>query len=160
MKYIVLISALVALGCNGKLTDEQKRKIKEERADSQLKKISEAEITEAAFSFGRSLAQMIEKGDKTLLNKSVIDSLEATYSVEIVEMKTSDSTLRAIEKRVIEAYVAGGDAATLNDNIQKTTGDSILYTKPLMIQQADGSMLFSKALGIRMSKKQVILAIK
>ncbi len=160
MKYVVLISALMAFGCNGKLTDEQKRKIKEERADSQLKKITEAEITEAAFVYGRSLAQVIEQNDKSLLTKSVIDSLEAAYSVEIIELKTNDSTLRAIEKRVIEAYVGGGDATALSDNIQKTTGDSILYTKPLMLQQADGSVLFSKALGIRMSKKQVVRSIK
>lgn len=160
MKYVVLISALIVFGCNGKLTDEQKRKIKEEREDSQIKKITEAEITEAAFVYGRSLARVIEENDKSLLNKSVIDSLEAAYSVEIIELKTNDSTLRAIEKRVIEAYVGGGDATALSDNIQKTSGDSILYTKPLMMQQADGSVIFSKALGIRMSKKQVVLAIK
>jgi hypothetical protein len=160
MKYLVIICAFVMVGCNGKLTDEQKRKIKEEREEGQIKKITEAEITESAFAYGRTIAERIEQRDKTLSNNSLIDSLEVSYSVEIVEMKTTDSTLRAIEQKIIEAYVSGGDATALSDNIQKTSGDSILYTKPLMAQQADGSVIFTKALGIRMSKKQVIRTIK
>ncbi|MFM9838140.1 MAG: hypothetical protein ACKVOQ_07735 [Cyclobacteriaceae bacterium] len=160
MKYALLISFLVFISCNGKLTDEQKRKIREEREESQIKKISDADITEAAFEYGRTITSIIEKHDKSLTNKILIDSLEKAFEVEIISMKTDDSTLRAIEKKVIEAYTLGGNSAALSDNVQKVGKDSVLYTKPLMRELPDGSVEFTRALGLRISKRQIIRSIK
>lgn len=160
MKYALLISFLVFISCNGKLTDEQKRKIREEREESQIKKISDADITEAAFEYGRTITSIIEKHDKSLTNKILIDSLEKAFEVEIISMKTDDSTLRAIEKKVIEAYTLGGNSAALSDNVQKVGKDSVLYTKPLMRELPDGSIEFTRALGLRISKRQIIRSIK
>jgi predicted NAD-dependent protein-ADP-ribosyltransferase YbiA (DUF1768 family) len=160
MKYALLISSLVFVSCNGKLTDEQKRKIREEREESQIKKISDADITEAAFAYGRTITGIIEKRDKSLTNKILIDSLEKAFEVEIISMKTDDSTLRAVEKKVIEAYTSGGNSVTLSDNVQKMGKDSILYTKPLMRELPDGSVEFTRALGLRISKRQIIRSIK
>ena len=158
MKYIVSVCFLLLLSCTGKLTDEQKRKIREEREESQLRKISEADITEAAFEYGRMITAIIEKRDVELKQSLFIDSLEKAFSVEIISMKTDDATLRAVEKQVIEAYVSGGTIA-LNDNVQKMGKDSILYTKPLMSEMSDGSVVFAKALGLRMSKREIIRTI-
>ena len=158
MKYIVSVCFLLLLSCTGKLTDEQKRKIREEREESQLRKISEADITEAAFEYGRMITAIIEKRDVELKQSLFIDSLEKVFSVEIISMKTDDATLRAVEKQVIEAYVSGGTIA-LNDNVQKMGKDSILYTKPLMSEMSDGSVVFAKALGLRMSKREIIRTI-
>jgi hypothetical protein len=159
MKYIIGFCFLVLLSCNGKLTEEQKRKIREERKESQLKKISEVDITEAAFQSGRTITNIIEKRDIELTQPTFIDSLEKVFSVEIISMKADDSTLRAIEKQVIEAYISGGNI-DLNDNVQKVGKDSILYTKPMMRKMPDGSVVFVKALGLRMSKKEVIRTIR
>ena len=158
MKYMVSICFLLLLSCTGKLTDEQKRKIREEREESQLRKISEADITEAAFEYGRMITAIIEKRDVELKQSLFIDSLEKVFSVEIISLKTDDATLRAVEKQVIEAYVSGGTIA-LNDNVQKMGKDSILYTKPLMSEMSDGSVVFAKALGLRMSKREIIRTI-
>jgi nitrous oxide reductase len=160
MKKFAWIGCLLLIACNGTLTDEQKRKIREEREESQIKRISDAEITEAAFAYGRSISTLLEKRDKLLVNKTLIDSLETAYDVEIITLQTNDSTLRAIEQKVIEAYIAGANSASLGDNIQKMGKDSILYTKPLMIEKKDGSVAFTKALGIRMAKRAVIRTIK
>jgi nitrous oxide reductase len=160
MKYALLISFFVFISCNGKLTDEQKRKIREEREESQIKKISDADITEAAFEYGRTITDIIEKRDKSLTNKILIDSLEKAFEVEIISMKTDDSTLRAIEKKVIEAYTSDGNSATLSDNVQKVGKDSVLYTKPLMRELPDGSVEFTRALGLRIAKRQIIRSIK
>jgi hypothetical protein len=129
MKYVFVLSLLVFVSCNGKLTDEQKRKIREEREESQIKKISDADITEAAFEYGRTITNIIEKRDKSLSNKNLIDSLEDAFDVEIISMKTDDSTLRSVEKKVIEAYASGGSSVTLSDNVQKMGKDSVLYTR-------------------------------
>ena len=158
MKYMVSICFLLLVSCTGKLTDEQKRKIREEREESQLRKISEADITEAAFEYGRMITAIIEKRDVELKQSLFIDSLEKVFSVEIISMKTDDATLRAVEKQVIEAYVSGGNIA-LSDNVQKMGKDSILYTKPLMSEMPDGSVVFAKALGLRMSKREIIRTI-
>ncbi|NOS93062.1 MAG: hypothetical protein HOP30_14155 [Cyclobacteriaceae bacterium] len=160
MKKFVWIFCLSLVACNGTLTEEQKRKIREEREQSQIKKISEADITEAAFANGRIITTLLEKRDKQLKNSALIDSLEKAFNVEIIDMQTNDSTLRAIEQKVIEAYIGGGSSASLSDNVQKMGKDSMLYTKPLMLEKKDGSVEFTKALGVRMSKQNVIRSIK
>lgn len=160
MKYVVLLSLLALISCNGKLTDEQKRKIREEREESKIKKISEADMTEAAFAYGRKITDIIERRDNSLSNQKLIDSIEVAFGVEIISMQPNDSTLRAIEKQIIEAYTSGGSGVTLSDNVQKMGKDSILYTKPLMRDQPDGSVVFSKALGLRIAKREIIRTIK
>jgi len=160
MKHILFISLLIFISCDGKLSEEQKRKIREEREESKIKKISEADITEAAFAYGRSITAIIEKRDVALANKALIDSLEQAYQIEIISMKTDDATLREVEKKIIEAYTSGADPASMGDNVQKMGKDSILYTKPLVQTMPDGSVQFTKALGLRMAKRQIIRTIK
>jgi len=57
----------------------------------------------------------------------------------------------------LNAYQANTKAS---DNIQKMGIDTLLYTKPITREHPDGSTEFLKALGIRITKKQIILAIK
>jgi hypothetical protein len=160
MKYFIPLFALILVSCNGKLTDEQKRKIREEREESQIKKINEADITEAAFHYGRTITDIIDKRDKLMSNKAFLDSLENAYGVEIISMQKHDPTLRAVEKKVMEAYVSEGSIIALNDNVQKMGKDSILYTKPLMRELPNGSVTFTSAMGLRIPKKQIIRTIK
>jgi len=58
MKYCILFSALVWISCTGTLSDNQRKKIKEEMTNSEIKKVTESEITEAAFKYGRQIASM------------------------------------------------------------------------------------------------------
>ena len=123
---------------------------------SEIKKVTEAQITEAAFQYGRQVATIVEKKDKTLTNQSFLDSVSQVFNVEIISLQAENNSLRAVEKLLLEAYQT--DAQAL-DNIQKMGSDSLLYTKPFTREHPDGSAEFSKALGIRMTKKQVILTI-
>jgi hypothetical protein len=125
-----------------------------------LKKISDAELTEAALTYSRSLTKIIEKRDKNLTNRRLLDSLEKSYGVQILSMQPSDSLLRGVERKIIEAYTSGSDLAGIGDNLQKMGQDSLLYTKPLMIEHPDGSLEFQKALALRIPKKMIILSIK
>ncbi|MFM8912405.1 MAG: hypothetical protein ACKOE6_05710 [Flammeovirgaceae bacterium] len=157
LSFFVLVTAFLA--CNGRLSDEQKQKIKEEMESSQIKKITEAEITEAAFATGRAIALPLEKRDKQLKNTSLIDSLERTYRVSIVVLSQNDSLLREVEKKIVEAYLAGS-AAQLGDNIQKLGTDSLLYTKPMMRVRADGSEELVTVLGVRMPRREVVKKVR
>lgn len=123
-----------------------------------LKKVSDAEITETAFSLGRSLAAAIEKSPSN--NSKVIDSLQHYFHVKIIPLQSGDSMLLEIEKQIVEAYITGSGQVHLNDNVQKLGPDSILYTKPIVKEMPDKSVQFLYALGIRMPKKLIILSIK
>jgi len=125
-----------------------------------IKKISEADLTEAAFDYGRSLAKVIESKDRTLSNRKFVDSLQKAFGVQILFMHPTDSFLRGVEKKIIDAYSSGSDLSGIGDNLQKMGADSMLYTKPLITERPDGSIEFTQALAIRMPNRQVILSIK
>ena len=160
MKSIILIAFIILTACGGTLTDEQRRKAREAIDQGQLKRVTDAEMTEASYALGRALTELIEKKDPLLMNRIFLDSLEKAHAVKILSMLPGDSTSRAVESQIIEAYIAGAGQVELNDNIQKLEKDSILYTKPLLRDRPDGSVEFSKALGIRMAKKEIVLSIK
>lgn len=157
MKYSVLLIVVALVSCTGTLSDEQRKRIKESMEQGEIKKLSEAQVTEAAFAYGRKVASQLDKRDKTLTNTALLDSLSQAYQVEIISLQPDNPNLRGVERQVMEAYMNGGGA---NDNIQKMGTDSLLYTKPILREHPDGSTEFLKALGIRMTRKQVVLSIK
>jgi hypothetical protein len=157
MKYSVLLFVAVLVSCTGSLSDSQKKRIKESMEQGQIKKVSEAQVTEVAFAFGRKVAGIVNKSDKNLTNTTLLDSLSKAYQVEIVSLQPDNQTMRSVERKLLEAYMSGG---TSNDNIQKMGTDSLLYTMPIVKEKPDGSTEFLKALGIRMTRKQVVLSIK
>ena len=160
MRFIITISLLVLSACGGSLSSEQRKKLRENMEAKSIKKISDAELTEAAFDYGRSIAEVIEARDKSLSNLKFLDSLGMSFGVQIFSMHPTDAFLRGVEKKIIEAYTSGSDLSGISDDLQKMGADSLLYTKPLMIERPDGSLEFSQALAIRIPKKQVILSIK
>jgi hypothetical protein len=157
MKYSFLLIAVVLFSCTGSLSDEQRKRIKESMEQGEIKKLSEAQVTEAAFVYGRMVASILDERDKSLTNTVLLDSLSQAFHIEIVTIQTENKNLRGVEKQLLEAYMAGGEA---NDNIQKMGADSLLYTKPILREHPDGSTEFLKAIGIRMTRKQVVLSIK
>lgn len=123
-----------------------------------IKKVTDAQITEAAFEFGRGIAAAQEKKDKTLTNQVFLDSLGHAFEVEIISIQSGSTSLRGIEKQILEAYTQ--TVPGTSDNVQKMGSDSLIYTKPIVREHPDGSLEFIKALGIRMTRKQVVLSIK
>lgn len=122
----------------------------------EIKKVSEAQITETAFTYGRHVASIIDKKDKALTNTALLDSLSHSFQVEIITLHKENLNLRGVERQLLDAYMSGGES---NDNIQKMGADSLLYTKPMLRENPDGSTEFLKALGIRMTRKQIVLSI-
>jgi hypothetical protein len=158
MKYRLWILLTILTACGGTLSDEQRKKLKEGIKKNAIIKVTEAEITDAAFTMGRSLARRMEK--TTPANRKLVDSLQRTFNVTIFALHPGDSLLLEIEKQIVEAYTSASGQAQLSDNIQRIGKDSVLYTKPIMVTLPDGSLQFNYALGIRIPKKQVVLSIQ
>lgn len=155
--FCVIIGVMLA-GCGGSLSDEQRKQLRENMEAGEIRKVTDAELTEASFNYGRVIARVVEAQDRSLSNRHLLDSLEDAYHVVIVPLVEGDSLMREIESQIIEAYTGAGNHE-LADNIQKLSPDSVLYTKPLMRERPDGTLEFARALGIRMPVKYIIRSI-
>lgn len=156
MKFLFPILAFVLVSCGGSLSSEQRRKMRESMEAKSLKKVSDAELSEAALLYGRKISKLIESRPN---DRKFLDSLEMLYDVEILFMQPGDPGLRSIEKQIIEAYTSE-TSSNLSDNIQKMGSDSVLYTKPMVKERPDGSVELTKVLGLRLHKKPIVLSIK
>jgi hypothetical protein len=155
LKSLLTLSLALLFACGGALTDEQRKKIKEEMIRGTIQKVSDAEITEAAFDKGRRIADLLP-----LSNRHKMDSLQKVYTVRIGALQPGDSTLLTMEKMIVEAYIASDDAFTSSDNLQAIGPDTLLFTRPVMKRLSDGKVAFEYALGIRMPKRDVILSLR
>lgn len=148
-KLLVIFGVFVLLSCGGGLTDEQRKKIKEEMDTSQIKRISEAEITEAVLVQGRELTKLLEQ-------KASSDSLAKANSVTINWLDPDKATASEIESQLIDAYLTGLSGGTM-DNVQRIGNDSLLYTFPVIEKQADSIDRVKGIWSIYFSRKQIVL---
>ena len=150
---------LITFGCGGKLSEEDRKKLHEGMATQDIKRVSDAQLQEAAMSYASAVMRDVESIDKTLSNRQRIDSLGSARGIKIYTLTPDNATLKEIEQKLIEAYIAGTDAGVAVDNLQKIGEDSLLFTHPVFNVQTDGSQQFVYAVGIRMSKRSVVLSM-
>ena len=149
---MILVTCL-AFSCGGSLTDEQRKRMNEAREQQSIRKVTDAEITEAAFAKGRQVMDILTKPDKA-------DSVSQVAQVEIhwLEPGTHASEM---EQQLIDAYINSIiEGVPLQDNVQNIGEDSVLYTKPVVLTRPDSSVEIKGTWNIWMSKKQLILAMK
>lgn len=159
MKKFLGIMIIIGAACGGKLSDEERKKLHEGMATQDIKRVTEAELQIAALAFAKSVLADIEKVDKNLNQKSKIDSVAKAREVKIYSLIPEDAALREIEKKLVEAYIAGADTGTAGDNLQRIGDDSLLFTRPVFRLHPDGSQQFSHAIAVRMSRKTVVLSM-
>jgi hypothetical protein len=160
MKKYIFGLVLVLMACEGKLTDEQRRRMKEQMELHKIKRVTDTEITEAAYARGRSTMSKLEK---TQANSKGIDSMITANKGAIRWIVPGNGNAQALEQQLIDAYLADPDGA-LQDNVQEVRNgfeksDSILYTKPVMTKMPDGSERLEGVWNIWLSRKQLILAM-
>lgn len=156
MKFVMVFFVVAVISCGGSLSKEQRKKMRENMEAKSLKKVNDAELTEAAMAYGRKVAGIVATRAN---DRGFLDSLEKVYDVEILFMQPGSGSLRTVERQIIDAY-ASGSGTNLSDNIQKMGSDSLLYTKPMGKERPDGSIDFTKALALRLHKKAIVLSIK
>ena len=160
MTRFAFVLFILLTACGGTLTDEQRKQMRENMEAGEIRKVTDAELTEAAFAFGRMIAGAVESSDSNLTDKAFLDSLQRELEVDIQFLEPGDSMLAKVESQIIEAYTSGSEVVELSDNVQNLHNDTLLYTKPVLRELPDGTTEFTKALGIRMPVKSVILSIK
>ncbi len=148
---LLLVSAFMMNSCGGSLSDEQRKKIKQEMETSQIKKISEAEITEATLENGRRLIAVLKQS-------STADSLASAEKVKIKWLQAGQSDATAMEQQLIEAYLTQISGGTM-DNVQKIGTDSLLYTVPVVVKRDDGVDEVKGVWSIYFSRKQIVLGL-
>jgi hypothetical protein len=147
----LVILSVVAISCGGGLTDEQRKKIKNEMETNQIKKISEAEITEATMSNGRRLSEILK-------NPSKADSLGKVENVRIKWLQSGQEDVTDMERQLIEAYLTQLTGGSM-DNVQKIGTDSLLYTVPVIVKREDGVDEVKGIWSIYFTRKQIVLGI-
>jgi hypothetical protein len=147
-----MLLSFAILGCGGSLSEEQRKQMREARELQAIRKVSEAEITEAAFRLGREITAGLRADSPGLVNTSL------PVLVQWVEAGSSAGS--ELEQMVIDAYLNSfmmGEP--LADNVQRLGSDSLLYSRPVVVEQDNGVMEVKGVWNVRMSRKQLVLAM-
>ena len=160
MRYLNILIVFTIISCQGSLSEEQRNKIKEEMKNSRITRVTEVQITEAAFAKGRSLIEQLEKTDRDHVK---IDSLAVAEQTPIRWLSPTMTKGHPTEIQMLEAY-ASTDVSQLQDNVQKIRSDnaetdSLLYTKPVVID-VNGSKKLDGVWSIWLSRKKLVMGIK
>lgn len=160
MKISAALLALVLLGCGGTLSDEQRKQMREKMELNKIVRVTEAEITEAAFSEGRKIVRAL---DSLEADSSKLIAYIRKHNGKIHYVKPGASNARALEQQLVEAYLAD-ESGSMQDNVQEKRDelgnyDSLLYTKPVTKKFPDGSEELEGIWNIWFSKKDLVIAI-
>ncbi len=158
-KFVLIVIGLLAIQCGGKLTPEERKKLHDGMATQDIRRVTDAELHEAALAYAAGVMRDIGKTDPYLLNKQRIDSLARGQGVVIYSLSPDEKSLQQLENNLIEAYVSGAAMGTAVDNLQAVGTDSLLFTHPVFRVHPDGSQEFTHAVAIRMAKRTVILSM-
>lgn len=154
-KSCIVLLALIVTACGGSLSDEQRKKLREASEQQAIVKVTDAEITEAAFAKGRSVMRHLKD------NNSDTSKVSREEEVKIHWLGAGSTHGLEIEQQLIEAYLTSLiSGKPLNDNVQEVGTDSLLYTNPVVITRADSSIEIRGTWNVWMSKKELIMAMK
>jgi len=153
--YFTLI-VLVASACGGSMSDEQRKQMLEAREQQVIQRVTDVEITEAAFEKGRQIVKELNENTKA----DQLDSIAGSMDVKIRWLVPGSADAQEIEKQLIDAYINSvmmGEKQT--DNVQRIGTDSILYTKPIVVNRPDSSVEIRGTWNVWISKKKLILSM-
>lgn len=157
MKKIIWAGIVLLMGCDGRLSDQQRREIREAQKLQEIKIVTDVQITETALKEGKRILNAIYK---TGPDMQKIDSLSRATNSIIKWLVPGDSNAKLIENQLIEAYLLSAATGQGQENVQKYGSDSLLYTKPVLEELPDGSVNVKGMWSIWLSRKQVVLALE
>lgn len=132
----------------------------EKMESSKIVRVTEIEITEAAFAKGRKIVKTI---DSLGADAASVDSFLKGSSERVRFLTPDASNAHILEQQLVEAYLAA-ETGSLQDNVQKLRTpqgdfDSLLYTKPVTTKLPDGSEVLEGVWNIWLPKKDLVLEI-
>lgn len=156
MKYIAALLCLLLMSCGGSLSSDERKRLQEESRKHEIKRVTEAEIAEAALEKGRSITDLARefRGDRGRL-----DSLGRAQGATIRWRVPGTSNGLDVEQQIIDAYVMN-PTTDLPDNVQNLGADSVLYSRPEVSALPDGAVAVEGVWSVRLSKKELILGME
>lgn len=158
MKTATLFSFLILSACGGSLTDEQRKAMRENMELNKIVRITEAEMTEAAFAKGRATVARLEQLQD---RPRELDSFLISNEGRIRFIKPEGPFDHSLEEQLMQAYKT--DTSAWNqENLQKArtgTGgfDSLLYTRPVTSQLPKGDKRLEGVWNIWIPKKVLVV---
>jgi hypothetical protein len=155
------ITVLLVAACTGTLTEEQRKSMKEQMELHKIKRVTDAEITEAAFKRGRDVAQALAYAKS---DSAKVDSIVRSHHGRIVFSFPGDKTSTRLENEIVAAFLETQDIDA-GDNVQKVRrqdnaeSDSLLYSKPVYGTLNEKSHQLIGVWNIWLSRKALILSM-
>lgn len=160
LAFLLITTCSLLISCGEKRNGVDRKAIVEEMQNREVKKVSEAEITKAAFLKGRKIADESQKAIFLALQKrltdsfetalsycsnkaySITDSLSTLHGVSIrrVSFKTRNkkNNPNELEKVLLDSYeYSVENKLPLDENVQEIDEQFLLYTKPITISQRE-----------------------
>jgi hypothetical protein len=130
--------------------------VKQEIKDNKPKRIQEADIMQAAYKAGKTLADTLLRGKKIkncgFLDKAALDSLQKNILIEAEWVCEIRQCKNVIEKQIWQAYHAEiPKEGEMSDNLQKIDDKMLLFSRPNFQNTALSGVFF-----FRLSKKEII----
>ncbi len=154
MRYFLLM--IILASCTTTLSDEQRKKIHEEMADREIRRITDAELMEGALVLGRKLSATVQDQPPTV-NQELTNQL-TQWRVRLQWSEPGSMDLREVEQQLIDAYIEGGSKAQVLENLQLLE-DTVLYTRPVLTVNTDGSSDFAGTWNFYIPVKSVIQSL-
>ena len=149
MGRICVLLILVTWGCNAGLPEEQRKALREEMENREVKRVSEHEIFRKALEMGKAVA--------TEIGDTLTPGVMQKHNVEIKIVGLADTLgLSETELKVLKAYLYAPEPGELEDNIQKEGDKHLIYSKPILNAAGDS---LRELVFIRMLKKDVVLSL-
>lgn len=156
------ILTLLLASCGGSMSEEQRKRVREDMEDHKLTQVSDAEIVSAAMDKGRQVFAALEKSgfDAASIQRIAVDN-----KVRLRYIKPGTGDALEVENQIIQAYIVGSGTGATQDNIQKLRlgtatslqdYDSLLYSHAMVTPQSDGSINVDGVWNIYLSKRNVI----
>ncbi len=160
MKALPFLFVVLLVACSGSLSDEQRRQMREKMEENKIVRVTEVEITEAAFEEGRRVVAIL---DSLEADSAGTEVFAAEYSGDIRFLTPGATTARPVEQQLLDAYLTD-PSASLDDNVQNIRDengnvDSLLYTKPRTRKLQDGGNELIGVWNIWLAKKDVVMEI-
>jgi hypothetical protein len=155
-KLYFLVVVLALTSCGGSISDEQRKQMLEARELQSIQKVTDVQITEAAFEKGREVVNRLNEN----ISAHHLDSIATSMDVNIRWLVPGAANAHEIESQLIDAYINSvlmGEEQV--DNVQRVGKDSLLYTKALVITRPDSSIEVKGTWNVWISKKKLILSM-
>lgn len=134
--------------------------MREKMEENTIIRVTEVEITEAAFDEGRSVVRVL---DSLSSDSAKARAFISAYPGDIRFLKPGSGTIRLLEQQLIDAYLAD-TTGSVSDNVQNVRDengvtDSLLYTKPVIRKLSDGRDELVGVWNIWLSRRELVKGI-